>query len=80
MDQKELMKWVESVGGPIKATLLIQQCLECSVSKAEKMATGRYPSLPTPAEQKVLSKMMKRSRNKLFAVVTGEALEDSESA
>ena len=72
IDTNEFGNWVRSVGGSIKATRLIEQKLECSESKAEKLAGGRYPSLPTPTEQMALAALMQRPRDVLFPLVAAK--------
>lgn len=69
MDPKVMKTWVKSVGGPTKAALKIQEMLECSLSKANKIQCCRYPSTPTPAEQKLLAKLVGRSRDVLFPLL-----------
>lgn len=69
LDQGEIEGWRASVGGIREATRLISEKLECSRSKAEKLAAGRYPSLPTPTEQMALADLMHRSRDVLFPLV-----------
>lgn len=63
--------WIESVGGLTEATLLVRDILKCGLSKAEKVARGRYPSALSEAERKALAELMKRSkRRKKRALVT----------
>jgi hypothetical protein len=63
---KELASWRDRVGGLREAIRLIGEKLECSKSKAEKLAAGRYPSLPTPTEQMALAELMNKTRDELF--------------
>lgn len=77
MEKSVIIDWAERVGGLKKATQLIKAKLECSKSKAEKLAAGRYPSLPTPLEQRALASLMKCKRSDLFPVV--EAVEEEAS-
>lgn len=72
LDQMEMTIWRESVGGLKEATRLISEKLECSESKADKLASGRYPSLPTPMEQMALAALMKRTRDAVFPLVTAK--------
>jgi hypothetical protein len=65
----EWKKWTASVGGLQTATLLIKECLECSESKAEKLAAGRYPSGLTASEQIALSELTNRPRDVMFRLV-----------
>jgi hypothetical protein len=69
LDRKEVAKWRASVGGLKIAAQLIQERLECSFSKAAKIAAGRYPSLVSPAEQYELSDLMGRPRDVLFKLI-----------
>lgn len=65
-------KWnecVAAVGGNATATRMIMDELECSFSKADKLARCKYVSLPTPAEQKALAKLFKCKRDELFPTV-----------
>lgn len=66
IDRGEMKAWRESVGGLKEATRLIAEKLECSESKADKIASGRYPSLPTPTEQMALAALMMRPRDVIF--------------
>jgi hypothetical protein len=68
-DRAEFEKWIESVGGHMRAAITIAEALECSLSKAEKLVAGRYPSLPTTAEQKVISGLAGRPRDVFFPLV-----------
>ncbi len=73
LSKSEMLAWRESVGGVKKAAELIAHALECSISKAEKIAGGRYPSLPTLAEQLAISSLMERPRDKVFPVASPKA-------
>lgn len=66
LDAKEMTTWTASVGGFAKAAQLIKERLECSISKAEKLAAGAYDRLPTASEQKELADLTNRSRDQLF--------------
>jgi hypothetical protein len=66
LNRLEMTLWREQVGGPDEAAMLIKAALDCSLSKAEKLATGRYPSLPTASEQSALASLMNRPRDTLF--------------
>lgn len=66
-----VLMWKESVGGLDPATVMIKKCLSCSLSKADKIAAGRYPSTPTPLERKALAKLMKVEETELFVPVEG---------
>jgi hypothetical protein len=72
IDYKRLEKWVERVGGIQNATTLICKRLECSLSKAEKLAGTRYPSMILPAEQVALSELTCIPRDALFPFVTAK--------
>jgi hypothetical protein len=56
-----------------EATEEIKKCLGCSDSKAEKIASGRYPSLPTPLERKALAGLMNLEESQLFSVGAGKS-------
>lgn len=62
-------EWVENVGGISQAAVLIKELLECSKSKAEKIAGLRYPSDLTAAEQKLLARLWKVQRDDAFKPV-----------
>lgn len=59
-NRKEMDTWREAVGGLEVATELIMEKLKCSRSKAEKLASCRYPSIPPPLEQEALAELMVR--------------------
>ena len=63
-------RWVATVGGMAKATLLIMEALECSASKAEKIAGGRYPSGVSATEQKALALLWDVPRDQAFKPVS----------
>lgn len=70
----QLLKNLVSDAGSIQAaSKLIQKALECSDSKAEKMVTGRYPSIVPPAEQRILAELLKCKREDLFEEFTQNA-------
>lgn len=71
MVMSEWRKWIEDVGGIKAASQLISEKLECSLSKAEKLAAGRYPSSLVPAEQKELANLMSKSRDGVFRPLAG---------
>ena len=66
LSNSQINKWAESVGGVREATLLVMSALKCSASKAQKIASGRYPSLPQPLEQDALVALLQLSRETLF--------------
>jgi len=66
MSFKQMKNWRDSSGGLRSASLLICQSLECSYSKAEKLASGRYDRVLTASEQKALAELMNVSRDVLF--------------
>jgi hypothetical protein len=70
LDSKEMTAWTASVGGFKKAAQLIKERLECSRSKAEKLAAGSYNRLPSASEQKELADLVNRSRDQLFPRVS----------
>jgi hypothetical protein len=66
LDQTEMAKWKARVGGWKAAARLIEQRLECSSSKAEKLVAGSYQNTLTTAEQEALSALMNRPRDTVF--------------
>lgn len=66
LNKKEMQKWRESMGGLRSAVILICQTLECSLSKAEKLASCRYEKGLSASEQRVLADLLKVSRDVLF--------------
>jgi hypothetical protein len=78
LDKQEIKAWRESVGGLTKATHLVMEKLECSHSKAEKIASGAYISVPTPTEQIVIAALMQRPRDVIFPLVTSKRRDQSE--
>lgn len=72
LSKDEFKAWRESVGGLARATLLVKEKLECSDSKAEKIASGRYISVPTPTEQMALAALMQRPRDVIFPLVASK--------
>jgi hypothetical protein len=63
--------WLESVGGLTKATLLIRDTLDCGLSKAEKIAAGRYPSELSPEEVKKLNELIWGSKGRKRHALVG---------
>lgn len=72
IETKLIAEWVKTVGGISKAAGLIQTKLECSKSKAEKLAGNRYPSVPSPSEQKLLAALLKQKRDRIFPLAGGQ--------
>lgn len=70
IDYGKLSKWVDEVGGIAEATRLISEKLECSISKAEKMAASRHLAGLLPAEQVLMSKLTRIARDQLFPAVS----------
>lgn len=66
LNGKEMREWTESVGGIETAADLIKERLKCSRSKAEKLASCRYPSVPPPLEQEALAQLMARPHEAVF--------------
>lgn len=66
LEAKEMEIWRDRVGSTNAAARLISDKLECSISKAQKLAGCRYPSVPSPTEQKALAALLKRPRDVLF--------------
>lgn len=69
LNQKLFHTWRESVGGEKPAALLIKEKLKCSLSKAEKIAGGRYDSLPPCLEMMALSELMSKPMDALIRTV-----------
>lgn len=67
-----MKEWRAANGGYEKASALIKDKLQCSMSKAQKLATGRYPSLPSFAEQVALAELVDIPRDELFPLVTAK--------
>lgn len=68
-----VIEWKERVGGLSHATEIIMSRLGCSVSKADKIASGRYPSVPTQLERRALAKLMEVEESELFPAPTGKS-------
>lgn len=66
LDAKEMANWKDGVGGWTEATRLIRDKLGCSDSKAEKIVSGSYPSLPSQLEQIAIAEVMGRPRDAIF--------------
>lgn len=66
LNRLEMNQWREQVGGLDEASLLIKGTLDCSLSKAQKLASGRYPSEISASEQSALAALLKRPRDVLF--------------
>ncbi len=66
LNTRLLSEWVESEGGLTIATSRISGALKCSISKAEKIAAGRYPSHLSGLEQTALAKLTRISAEQLF--------------
>lgn len=69
----EWAKWVDSAGGISKAALKIAEKLECSTSKAEKLAARRYPSHLTASEEIALADLIGKPREVIFKVGRAQA-------
>jgi hypothetical protein len=68
MNAEIICKWTDSVGGVRDAVTLIMGKLKCSPSKASKLATGRYPSVPNALEQEALAQLVGCDPQVLFAI------------
>lgn len=66
LDPNIMAEWRTSVGGLNQATDLIQKKLKCGFSKADKIASGTYPSVPSPLELDALSSLMKKSVDVIY--------------
>jgi len=60
--------WTKSVGGLSRATGILLQQTQWSLSKAEKVAAGRYYFLHKLEDRKLLSKITGLNFNVLFPV------------
>lgn len=73
MDQKRILNiteiagWTDDVGGLAVATRMISERLRCSISKAEKLAAGRYRSGLSFMEQEALVDLTRRHSDRLFS-------------
>jgi hypothetical protein len=65
MDVKIMKKWTEKVGVRMAVAQIIMK-LDCCASKAEKLASGRYPSVPSTLEQIALAELIGCERHVLF--------------
>lgn len=70
---KSFENWVLSVGGVHQATALIIQKTGLAPSTAEKMAAGRYQSIPNLLVQKALAELSKVDHEDLFPLVGARA-------
>lgn len=71
LDNHLLKKWSDSrPGGRKQAALEIIEALKCSVSAGEKLAAGRYGSLPSPLSQEALVNLTGLAPVKLFRPVS----------
>jgi len=66
LNKRIMEEYVQSAGGVKTATERIKNKLQCSESKAEKLASCRYPSLPTPMEQVALAELLGVTRDTLY--------------
>ncbi len=66
LNGREMRKWTDAVGGIAEAARLIRAELECSLSKAEKLAACRYDREISASEQKVLARLTGSERDVLF--------------
>ncbi len=69
MNEQLWNEWVVRVGGVKEASRMILEKLECSTSKADKLARGVYPSMLTASEQKDLAQIVRTKRDILFVPV-----------
>jgi hypothetical protein len=65
IDKKVMRGWARKIGVEAAAERVIHE-IKCSLSKADKLVSGRYPSLPSPSEQLALAKLVGVHRDKLF--------------
>ena len=66
VNAQEILEWSDSVGGVSAGAVLVVKALECSISKGEKIAAGRYLSGLSPLEQRALLELTKRPKGKLL--------------
>lgn len=65
-NESVMMTFTKNVGDFGESAKLIMVALDCSYSKAEKLARGDYPFSLNPFEQRELSKLTKRPMEELF--------------
>jgi hypothetical protein len=73
INRAAVIEWRERVGGQAEALKLVMDCLKCSPSKADKVASGHYPSVPSALERKALCQLMGVEESTLFVPVTAGA-------
>lgn len=66
-----VQRWNADVGGLAEATDKVRACLKCSPSKAEKIASGHYPSTPSALERIALANLIGVEESKLFCLPKG---------
>lgn len=65
-DQTYIVRWAASIGGTAKATAKILEALGCSGTKADKIAQGKYKSVPPLLEQMALCELVNEPMDVLF--------------
>jgi hypothetical protein len=73
LNREVVLSWKESVGGHSEATRLVIDRLKCSTSKADKVASGHYPSIPSALERQALSDLMGVQESELFPPARGKS-------
>lgn len=57
MDLKTLEKWRKNFPNPDDAAIAVKEALGCSISKAQKIVSGRYPSTLVLSEKRALAEL-----------------------
>lgn len=73
VNKNEMKKWAKSVGGASKAARMIMDETEVSVSTADKLVRGIYPSEPDYLLRKVLCELTGLAEDALFNKVEDNA-------
>lgn len=68
LNTKAMFSWSDDVGGEETAARLIMDRLRCSRSKAEKLASGRYPSSVSFLEQQALAELMAKPHGVVWKI------------
>lgn len=68
-----MLEYRQRVGGHAQATAKVMACLKCGVSKADKIASGHYPSTPSPLEREALARLIGVEESALFVPVAAGA-------
>lgn len=68
-----MLEFRDKVGGHPQAMAKVMACLRCGPSKADKIASGLYPSMPSPLEREALAKLIGVEESTLFIPVAAGA-------